>query len=57
MIYKKLTDSFVSQINVDTRFKTKDSVSNSDFRFQLSRSAFMPLGSTFDIDEINIPYS
>lgn len=45
------------KLYVDTRFKTADSASNSDFSFQLGRTAFMPIGTTFCIDEINIPYS
>lgn len=45
------------KLYVDTKFKTADSTSNSDFKFQLPRSAFMPKDSTFTVDEINIPYS
>ena len=52
-----MSDSFVSQMYIDTRLKTVDSARNSDFRFQLNRSAYMPVGSTFCIDEINIPYA
>ena len=47
----------IRKLYVDTKFKTADSTSNSDFKFQLPRSAFMPVDSTFVIDEINIPYS
>jgi len=46
-----------TKVYIDTRFKTNDSVSNSNFRYQLNRTGFMPEGSTFCIDEINIPYS
>ena len=52
-----MSDSFVSKMYIDTRLKTVDSASNSDFRFQLNRSAYMPVGSTFCIDEVNIPYA
>ena len=52
-----MSDSFVSKIYIDTRLKTVDSISNTDFRFQLSRGTHMPVGSTFCIDEVNIPYS
>lgn len=34
-----------------------DSASDSDFRYQLNKNAFMPVGSEFCIDEINIPYA
>ena len=47
----------IRKLYVDSRFKTADSTSNSDFKFQLPRSAFMPADSTFVVDEINIPYS
>ena len=46
-----------SKIYIDTRFKTKDSISNSDFRYQLSRTGFMPEGTKFCVDEVNILYS
>jgi hypothetical protein len=46
-----------TKVMIDTRFKTTDSNSNSDFRYQLNRTGFMPEGTTFCIDEINIPYS
>jgi len=52
-----MSDSFVSKIYIDTRLKTLDSISNTDFRFQLSRGTHMPVGSTFCIDELNIPHS
>jgi len=46
-----------TKIMIDTRYKTKDSVSNSNFKYQLNRTGLMPEGSTFCIDDINIPYS
>ena len=46
-----------TKLSIDTRFKTTDSASTSDFRVQLNRTGFMPEGSTFCIDEVNIPYS
>ena len=45
------------RLYIDTKFKTADSKSNSDFKFQLQRSAFMPPGSMFAIDEKNVPHS
>jgi len=47
----------VKKIYIDTRFKTNDSTSNSDFRFQLFKSVFLPKDSTFVIDDVNIPHS
>ena len=45
------------KIYIDSRNKTGDSVSASDFRFQLNKNTFMPTGSEFCIDEINVPYA
>ena len=45
------------KLYVDTRFKTTDSISNSDFKYQLRVPASMPVDTTFCIDEINIPYA
>ena len=47
----------VKKIYIDSRLKTRDSVSNSDFRFQLGKSVFLPKDSTFCIDDVNIPHS
>ena len=47
----------IRKIYIDSRYKTNDSASASDFRFQLNKNAFMPVGSEFCIDEINIPYA
>jgi len=52
-----MTDLPFRKLYIDTRFKTADSASNSDFSFQLGRTAFMNIGTTFCIDEINIPYA
>jgi hypothetical protein len=45
------------KIYIDSRYKTNDSSSAADFRFQLNKNTFMPAGSEFCIDEINIPYA
>ena len=45
------------KIYIDTRLKTNDSASNSDFRFQLNKTVFLPKDSTFCIDDVNIPHS
>lgn len=52
-----MTDLPFRKLYVDTRFKTTDSISNSDFKFQLGRPASMPANTTFCVDEINIPHS
>ena len=52
-----MTDLPFRKLYVDTRFKTTDSISNSDFTFQLMRPASMPANTTFCVDEINIPYA
>ena len=54
---KNMSGLPVRKIYIDSRMKTRDSVSNSDFRFQLGKSVFMPKDSTFCIDEVNIPHS
>ena len=47
----------VKKIYVDSRMKTKDSKSDSDFRFELSQSLTMPKNATCYIDDITIPHS
>ena len=42
---------------VDTRFKTKDSVSNSDFKFQLTETVDLPDKCVCFIDDIIIPHA
>ena len=46
----------VKKIYVDSRMKTKDSVSDSDFKFELSQSLTLPRNTCF-IDDITIPHS
>jgi len=45
------------KLYVDTSFTTTDSISNTDFKYQLRVPASMPANATFCIDEINIPYA
>ena len=47
----------VKKIYVDSRMKTKDSVSDSDFKFELSQSLTLPRNTTCFIDDITIPHS
>ena len=47
----------IKKIYVDTRFKTKDSVSNSNFKIELGQSLQFPENTVFYIDDICIPHS
>ena len=47
----------VKKIYVDSRMKTKDSTSDSDFKFELSQSLTMPRNTTCYIDDVTIPHS
>ena len=47
----------IKKIYVDTRFKTKHSVSNSNFKIELNQSLLFPENSVFYIDDICIPHS
>ena len=44
-------------IYIDTRFKTRDSISNSNFKIDLGQSLLFPENSVFYIDDICIPHS
>ena len=45
------------KIYIDTKYGTKDSVSNSHFKIELSQTLFMPDNTVFYIDDISIPHS
>lgn len=47
----------VKKIYVDSRMKTIDSNSDSDFKFELSQSLTLPKNTTCFIDDITIPHS
>jgi len=47
----------VKKIYVDSRMKTNDSNSDSDFKFELSQSLTLPKNTTCFIDDITIPHS
>ena len=47
----------VKKIYIDTRFKTKYSNSNSDFKFQLSQTVQLPDNCVCFIDDIIVPHS
>ena len=43
------------KIYIDSRFKTSDSVSHTDFKYDLGLSVNMPDGAHFYMDDVNIP--
>ena len=47
----------LKKLYVDSKFKTKDSVSNSNFKIELPVTVYMPQNSIFTIDDICIPHS
>ena len=47
----------VKKIYIDSRYKTKDSISNSQFKFELPSSILLPDDSVFYIDDICIPHT
>ena len=47
----------IKKVYIDSRFKTKDSISNSDFKFQLTETVDLPLNCVCCVDDIIIPHS
>ena len=47
----------VKKIYVDSRYKTNDSVSTSNFKFQLPRNVFLPQNTVFYLEDVCIPHS
>ena len=47
----------VKKIYVDSRYRTKDSVSSSNFKFQLPETIFLPNNAAFYIDDVSIPHT
>ena len=47
----------IKKIYVDSRYKTSDSVSNSDFKFELKEQIDVPDNTVCYIDDISIPHS
>jgi hypothetical protein len=45
------------KIYIDSRFKTSDSASHTDFKYDLGMSVNMPDGAHFYVDDVNIPNS
>jgi hypothetical protein len=47
----------IKKIYVDSRFKTNDSVSNSDFKYELKEQIELPDNTVCYVDDISIPHS
>ncbi len=47
----------IKKVYVDTKYKTKDSKSNANFKFELPQTMFMPENTVFYIDDVAIPHS
>ena len=47
----------IKKIYVDSRFKSSDSASHSDFKIYLPQNSLMPEGTGFYIDDVCIPHS
>ena len=46
-----------SKKNIDTKYKTADSVSNSDFKMELQQTLSFPDNGVFYNDDVSIPHS
>jgi len=47
----------LKKLYIDSKFKTKDSISNSNFKIELPVTVYMPQSTFFTIDDICIPHS
>ena len=47
----------VKKIYVDSRYMTNDSVSTSNFKFQLSRNIFLPENTVFYLEDVCFPHA
>ena len=47
----------IKKVYVDSRYKTSDSVSNSDFKVELKEALDLPENTVCYIDDISIPHS
>ena len=47
----------VKKIYIDSRFKSAESKSHTDFHVDLGTSFFMPQGTSYYVDDVNIPNS
>ena len=47
----------IKKVYIDSRFKTKDSVSNSHFKYELVESLQLPDNTVCYVDDVIIPHS
>ena len=47
----------IKKVYVDSRYKTNDSVSNSDLEFELKEALYLPDNTVCYIDDISIPHT
>ena len=47
----------IKKVYVDSRYKTSNSISNSDFKFELKETLDLPDNTVCYIDDISIPHS
>ncbi len=47
----------IRKIYIDTRFKTKDSISDSEFKYELNQSISLPDNCVCFVDDVIIPNS
>ena len=47
----------IKKVYIDTKYKTKDSISNSNFKYELPQTMFMPENTVFYVDDVAIPHS
>ena len=47
----------IKKVYIDSRYKTNDSVSNSDFKFELKEAPDLPDNTVCYIDDICIPHT
>ena len=47
----------VKKIYVDSQYRTKDSISSSNFKFQLAESILLPHNTGMYIDDISLPHA
>ena len=47
----------IKKVYTDSRYKTSDSVSNSDFKFELKEALDLPENAVCYVDDISIPHS
>ena len=47
----------IKKIYVDSKYKTKDSIRDANFKITLPQTMFMPDNTVFYIDDVAIPHS